>query len=100
MLDQSHKRTNKYKTHPRFSLFKKYLIVTLVLLSNHISLHAAESAKQSYALTHFEDKIVVAIAIEDMDLKNFQAQYQRPTWELSFINPPSRRCDPIQAIRG
>jgi len=59
MLDQSHKRTNKYKTHPRFSLFKKYLIVTLVLLSNHISLHAAESAKQSYALTHFEDKIVV-----------------------------------------
>ena len=62
MFDQSHKKTNlnkKYKNHPRFSLFNKYFIVTLVLLSNHFSLQAAESAKQSYALTHFEDKIVV-----------------------------------------
>jgi hypothetical protein len=62
MFDQSNKEINqnkKYKSHPRFSLLNKYLIVIIVFLSHHFSIQAAEPVKQSYALTHFEDKIIV-----------------------------------------
>jgi len=62
MFDQNNNNINP-KTEdnatPSASLFKKYLLTTLTLLSVNFSLQAAESVKQSYALTHFEDKIVV-----------------------------------------
>jgi len=62
MFDQNNNKSNrkkKYKVKSKVSLLKKSLITCLTLLSVSLSVQAEESSKQSYALIHHEDKIVV-----------------------------------------
>jgi len=85
MFDQNNNNFNQDKVHitkPSNSLLKNSLISGLILLSASFSLQAEESVKQSYALVHYEDKIVVDGVMDEPVWKNATKM------ELKYENNP------------